>query len=107
MKILLIIYNILFLFVGNDIFLQINHCSHHDHSHHNHESFHEHNHDHEQVVDYHNCDECLNFNSDENYLDSFQYKISLLIINQYVLENFNTIAYQPFREYYKRGPPQV
>ena len=80
MKILLIIYNILFLFVGNDIFLQINHCSHHDHSHHNHEHFHEHNHDHEQVVDYHNCDECL---------------------------NFNTIAYQPFREYYKRGPPQV
>ena len=76
MKIFLIIYNILFLFIGNDIFIQINHCHHdhdsHNHAHHNHE--HHHNEDKEKV-DFHNCDECVHFNNDENYVDFFSHSI--------------------------------
>ena len=108
MKILLIIYNILFLFIGNDIFIQINHCHHnhdsHNHAHHSHE--HHHNEDKEKV-DFHNCDECMNFNNDENFVDSFHIQLFRFNVNKHTLENTNTIAHESFYEYYKRGPPQV
>jgi len=109
-KILLIIYNILFLFIGSDIFIQINHCHHdhdsHNHAHHSHEHHNHHDEDKEKV-DFHNCDECMNFNNDENYVDSFYIQFFKFNINKYKLENFNTIEYESFREYHKRGPPQV
>ena len=49
----------------------------------------------------------MNFNNDENYVDFLHIQLFKFNVNKHTLENISTIAYESFREYHKRGPPQV
>tara|TARA_Y100001968_G_scaffold333529_1_gene396965 strand:- start:29224 stop:29532 length:309 start_codon:yes stop_codon:yes gene_type:complete len=92
MKKIFIIYNIIFLFFGNGLLSQINH--HHHHHHHN-----------DHTVEFHECDECLSINNDENFIDYPKNTFLKENINQYVLPVFNTISFNSKRKYQSRAPP--
>ena len=92
MKKIFIIYNIIFLFFGNGLLSQINH--HHHHHHHDH------------TVEFHECDECLSINNDENFIDYPKNTFLKENINQYVLPVFNTISFNSKRKYQSRAPPK-
>ena len=60
MKKLVILYNIIFLLAGNVLLANLHILHDHDH---------DHDHDHESNSDdeYHECEECVNFNNNANY----------------------------------------
>jgi len=91
MKFLFIIYNILFLFLGSELFAQIHH--HHHHHHHDH------------LLENHDCEECLNFNNDESVIIPNKNNFSVFNIDQIVLEEFNTIYFNQSQKYLSRAPP--
>mgnify|MGYP001334307038 CR=1 FL=1 len=91
MKKIFIIYNIIFLFFGNGLLSQINHHHHHHHNDH--------------TVEFHECDECLSINNDENFIDYPKNTFLKENINQYVLPVFNTISFNSKRKYQSRAPP--
>ena len=90
MKKLFIIYNLIFLFFGSDLLSQINHHHHHHHDH---------------AIEYHECDECLSINNDENFINYPANTFFEENINHYVLPVFNTIGFNFRRKYQSRAPP--
>ena len=79
MKNLLIIYNVIFLLVGNVLFSNI----HHNHNH-------NHNHNHTDDYKTHECQECINFENSSNYVQGFQKVIfsnnyTSLLVNEYLV----------------------
>ncbi|MBI65938.1 MAG: hypothetical protein CMG64_06570 [Candidatus Marinimicrobia bacterium] len=59
MKNLLIIYNIIFLFVGNTLFSSIHYLHHHDH-------------DHNHGFEIHECEECIIIQDSNDYILEYE-----------------------------------
>ena len=91
MKNLLIIYNVIFLLVGNVLLSNIHYM-------------HEHNHSHEHETN--ECQKCINIENGNNYLLDFQeVTFSNNNINQFELQYLRTIEFNIEKKYNPRAPP--
>ena len=91
MKNLLIIYNVIFLLVGNVLFSNIHymHSQHHSHHHETDE-----------------CQECIIIKNSNNYISDFQEVIfSNNNINLFVYEYYSLIEFNINQTYLSRAPP--
>ena len=90
MKNVIIILNILFLFFGNISFSNILH-HHHDHCH-------------ESKI--YECEECINFENNNNCIADFQNLFFLKTTNNLIsVEYFDSIVSHVNRQYLSRAPP--
>ena len=91
MKNLLIIYNVIFLLVGNVLLSNIHYM-------------HEHYHSHEYETN--ECQKCINIENGNNYLLDFQeVTFSNNNINQFELQYLRTIEFNIEKKYNPRAPP--
>jgi len=93
MKNLLIIYNIIFLVVGNFLFSNIHYIHHHDHNH---------------AYDYnnHECQDCINIENSNNYVSYFQeIKFSNNKTSLFINEYFSIIKTEAQDRSLSRAPP--
>ena len=91
MKNLLILYNVVFFFVGNILLSNIHHLSHHDHNH--------------DLVENQECYECINF---DNSKDCITYNNEINFLNTFEIskvEYSNTVVFFTYKEYKSRAPP--
>ena len=91
MKNLLIIYNVIFLLVGNVLFSNIHymHSQHHSHHHETDE-----------------CQECIIIKNSNNYISDFQeVNFSNNNINLFVYEYYSLIEFNINQTYLSRAPP--
>ena len=92
MKKLLIIYNIIFLFIGNILLSSAHHLFFHDHGHHS------------QVED-HECIECLNVENNNYITNNNEFVFSNNHIYQFVLLYSNNIKFNIDKSSDSRAPP--
>ena len=91
MKNLLIIYNVIFLLVGNVLFSNIHYMHSQHHSHHH-------------EID--ECQECIIIKNSNNYISDFQEVIfSNNNINLFVYEYYSLIEFNINQTYLSRAPP--
>ena len=90
MKNILVIYNIIFLLVGNVLFSNIHYLNEHQHGHEGHE-----------------CQKCITIENNSNYISDFQ-KVDFLNnkFNQFELKFLSTIEYSIKKIYLTRAPPK-
>jgi len=89
-KTILVIYNIIFLLVGNVLFSNIHYLNEHQHGHEGHE-----------------CQKCISIENNSNYISDFQkVDFSNNKINQFELKFLSTIEYSIERIYLTRAPPK-
>ena len=90
MKNILVIYNIIFLLVGNVLFSNIHYLNEHQHVHEGHE-----------------CQKCISIENNSNYISDFQ-QVDFLNnnINQFELKCLSTIQYNIEYIYLTRAPPE-
>jgi len=93
-KSILVIYNIIFLLVGNVLFSNNHYLNEHEH---------EHEHGHEG----HECQKCISIENNSNYISGFQ-KVDLSNnkINKIELNFLSTIEYSIEKIYFTRAPPK-
>ena len=90
MKHLLIIFNVLFLLVGNVLFLNAHHSNDHIHETHN----------------THECAECISLNNSNNYISEFNDVNGLQSETlQLALEYSSTIVFKIAKIFQNRAPP--
>ena len=90
MKNILVIYNIIFLLVGNVLFSNIHYLDEHQHGHEGHE-----------------CQKCISIENNSNYISDFQkVDFSNNKINQFELKCLSTIQYNIEYIYLTRAPPE-
>ena len=93
MKKFLILYNIIFLLAGNVLLANLH-------------ILHDHDHESNSEIDYHECEECINFQHNTNYISSFENV--LYIDNKFIsfrseyFNNFQSINRAIFSS---RAPP--
>ena len=91
MKNILVIYNIIFLLVGNVLFSNIHYLDEHQHGHEGHE-----------------CQKCISIENNSNYIsDSQQVDFLNNNINQFEYEYISIIEYNIGRKYHTRAPPKL
>ncbi|MBC8256875.1 MAG: hypothetical protein H8E85_06150 [Candidatus Marinimicrobia bacterium] len=90
MRNLLVIYNVIFLLVGNVLFSNIHYLNEHNHE------THEHN----------ECEECINYRNSQNYISDFN-EVALLSreTDLIVYEYFSTIQFSDTNISLSRAPP--
>ena len=85
----LIIYNIIFLLLGNVLIPNIHHLSDHYHG-----------------GDHYDCEECIIFKYSDNYISDFkEVKFQNNITFQLVFEYFSIIKFRSVKIYSSRAPP--
>ena len=93
MKNLLIIYNVIFLLVGNVLLSNIHYI-------------HDHNHDHSHEHETYECQECIIIENINNYiLDYQEIFFSNNNINLFVSEYYSFIEFNIEQTYLSRAPP--
>ena len=102
MKKLLIIYNVIFLIVGNILFSNIHYLNHHSHDHSHH---HSHDHDHNSVKE--ECLDCIVFDTNKNCVSEVnEVTFSNKNFSQYKIQYFtNPIEFDVEKRFLSRAPP--
>jgi len=102
MQKLLIIYNIIFLIVGNILFSNIHYLNHHSHDNSHH---HSHDHNHNSVKE--ECLDCIVFDTNKNCVSEVnEVTFSNKNFNQYKIQHFiNPIEFDVEKIYFSRAPP--
>ena len=96
-KKLLLSYSILFLFLGNILFSNIHLLYHHDHHH-----VHNHNHS----VEYHECEECINIQNNNNFIyEADELSILNTIFLQFSFQDLITFDFSIKKTFLSRAPP--
>ena len=92
MKNLLIIYNVIFLLVGNVLFANIHYV-------------HDHGHDHSHEYQTEECQECIIIENNNYAIDFEEVSLSNNNINFFVSEYYSFIEFSIQQTYLSRAPP--
>ena len=99
MKNLLIIYNVIFLLVGNSLFSTIHYSSEHGHNH-------GHNHNHHHDYKDNECQECITFENSNNYFSDYhELNFSNNNISQLVFQYLSIFEFNINKRCNSRAPP--